>query len=429
MRPILVSSAFLALFAATAPAQSAVSPGWSAFSGCWAPQAAEGAVVPDSAPRVCVVPTGTNSADLVSVVSGKVTERTRIDADGQHHDVAKQGCSGWESAAFSSDGRRLYLTSEQQCLGGVKRVASGVFAIASNGDWINATNVAADSGNSVRVARYTAFPLVAAIPAEVRDALEPREVADRTARISALAPVTTNAVMEAGKFLSPPAIEAWLAELEQDFNLDEKTLIRLADGGVAPSVIDVMVAVSNPKVFAVRPTGTGFTLAESDSLAARRALRHNDCVSPVIDPWAWYAYDPCDPYDRYYRSRRFGYGYRYDPYYYGYGAYGYGYGGYGYGGYGGPVVIIVRGSPNDLERGHGKMTKDGYTRGTSTPRGTAGTTSTASRERAPRDPDAGTRTTSSGTSSGTTSTGSSSSSGSSSGGGSGRTATRKPPAA
>jgi hypothetical protein len=171
-------------------------------------------------------------------------------------------------------------------------------------------------------------------------------------------------------------------------------------------------------LFAVRPTATDFRLAEFDSLAARRAVPHNDCVSPVIDPWAWYAYDPCDPYDRYYRSRRFGYGYRYDPYYYGYG-------GYGYGGYGGPVVIIVRGSPNDLERGHGKMTKDGYTRGTSTPRGTAGTTSTASRERAPRDPDAGTRT----TSSGTTSTGSSSSSGSSSGGGSGRTATRKPPAA
>jgi hypothetical protein len=427
MRPILVSSAFLALFAVSAQAQSQVSPGWSAFSGCWSPQAADGAAARDSAPRVCLIPTGTNSADLVSVVAGKVAERTRIDADGQHHDVAKQGCSGWESAAFSSDGRRLYLTSEQQCLGGVKRVASGVFAIASNGDWINAMNVSADSGNSVRVARYTAVPLTPAIPAEVQGVLEPREVADRTARISALAPVGTNAVIEAGKFLSPPAVEAWLAELEQDFHLDEKTLIRLADAGVAPSVIDVMVAVSNPKVFAVRPTGTGFTLGESDSLATRRAARSNDCVSPVIDPWAWYAYDPCDPYDRYYRSRRFGYGYRYDPYYYGSGAYGYGgygYGGYGYGGYGGPVVIIVRGSENDLERGHGKMTRDGYTRGTSTPRGTAGTTSTATRDRAPRDPDAGSR-----TSTGTTSTGASSSSGSSSGGGSERTATRKPPAA
>lgn len=417
MRRIFITSAFFAL-AASASAQSPVSPGWSALSGCWTPIPSDGRVVGSNDPRVCVLPTSANGADLVTVVAEKITERTHIEADGQRHDMSKQGCSGWESASFSSDGRRLYLQSEQSCIGGVKRKTSGVFALATNGEWINAVNVGADSANSLRVSRYAPATLSAGIPAEVRGVLEPREVADRTSRIAAQARVHTNAVIEASKFLSAPATEAWLAELDQDFNLDEKTLIRLADAGVAPSVIDVMVAVSHPKVFAVRTTGSGVATAENDSVRVRREARYADCSTPVLDPWAYYAYDPCDPYHRYsyYRSRAYGYGYgyRYDQQM-GYGAYDpYG---YNYRDYGRPVVIIVRGSASDPARGHGRMTKDGYRQDTDNSRGTA--------DRAPT-----TSTTSKGESRpATESTSGSSGSGSSSSGSSGRTATKKPPAA
>lgn len=415
MRRIFITSAFFAL-AASASAQSPVSPGWSALSGCWIPIPSDARVVAPSNPRACVLPTGPNSAELVTIVDDKITERTRIDADGQRHEVSKQGCRGWESASFSADGRRLYLQSEQSCIGGMARKTSGVFALASDGDWINAVNVSADSANSLRVTRYEPALLTTVIPAEVRDALEPREVSDRTARMAAQSMVSTNAVIEASKFLSAPVTEAWLAELDQDFNLDEKTLLRLADAGVAPSVIDVMVAVSNPRVFAVRATGSGITTTESDSLRLSRQARYKDCSNPMIDPWAYYAYDPCDPYHRYsyYRSRayRSGYGYAYDPYL-GYGAYDpYG---YNYRDFGRPVVIIVRGSPSDPAAGRGKMTKDGYRRdnGTSA-RGTAeqsrpSTTSKGESRPAEQKP-------------------AESTSGSSSSGSSGRTATRKPPA-
>lgn len=413
MRRIFITSVFLAL-STSVSAQSPVSPGWSALSGCWIPIPSAGFVVASSNPRACVLPTGPNSAELVTIVDDKITERTRIDADGQRREVSKQGCTGWESASFSADGRRLYLQSEQSCIGGMTRKTSGVFAVASDGDWINAVNVSADSANTLRVTRYRPAALTTLIPAEVRSGLEAREMSDRTSRIAAQSKVSTNAVIEASTFLSAPVIEAWLAELDQDFNLDAKTLIRLADAGVAPSVIDVMVAVSNPETFAVRATGSGIATMENDSLRLRRQARYNDCSNPVVDPWAYYAYDPCDPYHRYsyYRSRVYGYSYGYgrDPYmgYSGYDPYG-----YDNRGYGTPVVIVVRGSAGDPAPGRGRMTKDGYRRddGTSS-RGTAeqsrpSTTSTTSRgESRPAE----------------------SISGSSSSGSSERTATRKPPA-
>lgn len=421
MRRIPVLSALLTVVAVSVSAQSPVAPGWGAFAGCWVPVPATSAAPQVADPRICVVPTGANSAELVSVVGDKTTERTRIDADGQHHDVSRQGCNGWESAQFSSDGQRLYLRSEQQCLNGLKRTTSGVFALAANGEWINAVNVGADSGNSVRVSRYSPASLTMAIPADIRDGLAAREVSDRTARIAAMSLVGTNDVIEAGRFLSAPVTEAWLAELEQDFRLDEKTLIHLSDAGVPPSVIDVMVAVSNPKVFAVRATGSGIATAPSDSLAARRNARSTSCLTPMVDPWAWYAYDPCDRYNRYsfYRSR--GYRFGYDPYF-GYSTYDpYGYG-YGYG-YARPVYIVVRGSAEDVERSHGKMTKDGYRNTGATSRGTAQSDRGSSAPTRPADYGSDRTATSTGSSS----TGSSSTGSSSSGGGE-RTATRKPPA-
>src|SRR4051812_22744856 len=95
-----------ALVASTAAAQTpAVSPGWAAYAGCWAPVPINGTSSASSSAKVCVVPNG-NAAELVSITGETITDRTRIEADGFHHDVTRQGCAGWESAAFSSDGKR-----------------------------------------------------------------------------------------------------------------------------------------------------------------------------------------------------------------------------------------------------------------------------------------------------------------------------------
>ena len=346
MRRIVLSIAFLGI-ASVSPAQAPVGPGWSAFSGCWTPVGADGSRnIAANTPRVCVVPNG-NQAELLTIVNDSVTDRTIVDASGQRRDVSKQGCSGWEKAEFSSDGRRIYLSGEQTCAGGLKRVTSGIFAMANNGDWLNVVDVSADSVSSVRVTRFATTSTTPGMPAAVRD-LQSREVSDRTARVSAQRDVSVNAIIEASRFLSVPAQEAWIAELEQDFNLDDKTLVRLADEKVAPSVIDVMVAVSNPDVFSVHGSGEVSRNADADSVRSRRP--YSPCFAPVIDPWAWYAYDPCDPYLRYsyYRPyyNRYGYGYGY-PYYNSYYPYYYD---------SRPVIIVTNGE----SRPHGRMTKDGY---------------------------------------------------------------------
>lgn len=424
----LIAVAFASIAGAQTPA--AVSPGWSAYSGCWEPVVVEGQPVPAANSRVCVVPSGANGADLISFVDDKVTERTHIEADGRHHDVARQGCSGWEAASFSADGRRLYMESEQQCAAGLKRKASALFAMSSNGQWMHTVGVSADGTEGLRVARYTPVAVTSSFPSEIFNALDGRALADRTARVAAQARVTTDAIIESSKMLSSGVVGAWLAELDQTFTLDEKTLIRLADAGVSPVVIDVMVAVSNPKIFEVHPTGAGVSVSENELMRADR-LASRDCTSPLLDPWGYYEYNPCDPYHRfgYYGSRRYGYGYGYNPYdpfrlndQFGYGGLG-GYGNYGYNGYS-PVVIVVRGADNP-EPGHGRMTKDGYKRDPSA----TGSTRTADRPAEPmtRTGTGDTQASRGTTSTGTTSTGTTSSGGNG-GSSSGRTATRKPPA-
>jgi hypothetical protein len=151
MTPKLISSVlFTGLFASVAAAQTLTAgPRWSAYAGCWEPVATEGQDISANGPRVCVVPSSDVGADLISIVDKKITERTHVEADGARHDVKRQGCAGWESAAWSSNGRQLYFNSDQQCDSGlaadltpeqlkayrlsVQRKASGVFAIGPNG--------------------------------------------------------------------------------------------------------------------------------------------------------------------------------------------------------------------------------------------------------------------------------------------------------
>src|SRR5450759_5612134 len=67
---------------------------------------------------VCVVPTSTASAvDVVTVSAGKIVDRTHVDTDGQPHALAKQGCTGWQSAKWSPSAHRVYLKSEVTCSG------------------------------------------------------------------------------------------------------------------------------------------------------------------------------------------------------------------------------------------------------------------------------------------------------------------------
>jgi hypothetical protein len=343
---------FLALLilavAAPASAQSIEPDGrWQAWLGCWAPsdappgaeQAASGV------PVVCVLPTPDAAAvELATVAEGEVVARERLVVSGQRPS-GDEGCTGWESASWSPDGRRVYREAEHTCAGDVASHATALMTILPSGEWLDVQGVTVSGYTGVRVVRYGAVSDPESLPAEVRTARPGSTRAVEAARIAAAAPLTAADVIESSRHLAPEVIEAWLVEREQGFAIDARQLVELADAGVPGRVTDLMVALSYPRVFAIDRAAREGEFRPVEGTVRSEYLRPG--VSLGLSPWR-------------YQRHPYGYGY-------GYGAGGYGYGydprfGYRYGGY--PVVIVVRGSEDVEASPPARAVKGrGYTRG------------------------------------------------------------------
>lgn len=309
-------------------------PQWEAWIGCW-DQIPRGTSAEDRlfgassniTPRVCVIPAPSPAAvDIVTVVGDSIASRQRLDATGQKHEVTRDGCAGWES--IQSTGTRVYLRTTLSC-GGVGRLTNSVMAMSSAGDWLDVQGVAVGKNAGVRAARYRETSTSSRLPAEVAAALRGRPRGMNAARIAASGSITTVDVIEASRFLEVGVLQTWLAERGQGFDLDARQLVSLEKSGVAPSVIDVMVALSYPEVFALDRTRLGD--APPDVLGEERVVYGGEMVDD-----------------------------------YGSGPYDYGYG-RGYGWYPGrQPVRIVRQPASDgaTEDEHGKVVKDrGYVSG------------------------------------------------------------------
>lgn len=321
--------------------------GWQAWLGCWEPADATSSAprADGDAPVVCVIPASDASAvEIATVVDGAVVERERVTA-GERRPSDVEGCTGWESVTWSADGRRLYRLAEHVCAGGLERRSTGLMAMSSTGEWLDVQGVSAGGYTGVRAARYREVTDPDALPAEVRAARQGRALSTETARMAAAAPLTTADVVEASRRLDPEVVEAWLVEREEGFAIDADRLVELADAGVPERVIDLMVALSYPEVFAIDRS-----LREGEFRPGEETFRpgqsHPRPVA-VWDPWGFPGY--YGPGYGYSGLRRYGYG----------GYYGYGYGGYY------PVVIVPRGSVDgESPRPRARAVNGrGYTRG------------------------------------------------------------------
>lgn len=387
-------AALLAAGAAPARGQDAASdPRWLAYLGCWEPSESAKSVL-------CVVPAaGASAVDFVTVVKGQVTTRERIAATGERVETGSGDCTGWRSAEWSGHGQRLYLRAEDTCAGATARGGTGVIAMSADGRWLYIQSATVAGQTGLRVERYRAARGDVVLPDDVLDAVRLGVAATIKARAAAAAPLSTDDVVEASRKVDTAVLEAWLMERAEPFTLDANRLIALADGGVPAQVIDLMVALSYPKVFAI-------------NAASRQGERRAGVSGRGTDPVS--AYRPSDPFcssfDLMYPYASYdcsglGYGYRY-----GYDLYGTGYRGWYPGGY--PVIIVYTGSPSGGPRPHGRVVNGrGYRDGA------VGTPEPAAR---PREPTAQTR----GGSTGTPSSGGTSSS---SGSGEQRTAKPRPP--
>jgi hypothetical protein len=388
-RVAALAAGLVALAASAGSAQqSAQGPRWQAWAGCWtaAPSSAD-ALLPaaQSAPVVCVVPTSNSDVVEVSTIAdGKVVSHTRIDASGREQPVELKGCTGTQRAQWSADERRVFLKAVTTC-DGLQRTTSGILAMSPTGEWLDVQGVTTGGGDNLRVARYRDAGVPASVPADIAAALNGRSESVRAARIAAGANVGTSAVVEASRIADAAVVEGWLLERRQPFALDANALVALADAGVPARVTDAIVAVSNPKAFAIaRPDRAAEGVIEADDIApAGRRI-------PVrLDPWS---YDP-------YGYGSYGLGSYYGGYGYGLG-YGGSYGGYGYPGYyyGSPIIVVPGPTAGAA---HGRMVKGrGYTKdGEASGRATSSSPSWSS-------PSSGSGT-SSGSSSGSSSSGSS----------------------
>jgi len=309
---------------------------WAPWIGCWDLVPREG--TRERSDRVCVVPTESASAvDLVSVVGDSITTRQRLDATADKRPVQQGDCSGVESV--QATGARVYMRTTMRC-GDENRLVNGVMAMSGDGEWLDVRGVAFGSNVGVRASRYREAPASAPLPAQVAAALRGHPRGLHSARLAASGSVQLADVVEASRHLEVGVLQTWLAERGQGFGMNAEQLVTLEAAHVPPSVIDVMVALSYPDVFALDRTRLGDPPPDT-----RVAMRGGDY------------YD-----DGYYGD---GYGWGYDPYGYGYGR---GYG-RGYGWYSGrrPIVVVQRpASSNDTE--HGQVVKG---RGYVAPRGSS----------------------------------------------------------
>lgn len=377
----------LLLVALAAPARGQMGDSrWSAFVGCWEPVDA-GA----EAGMLCFRPSG-RGVEMFTVVDGAIASTEQVTADGTRRPVSAEGCTGYESAEFSEDGLRVFTRSQFDC-GAEARAGTGVMSFVAPTQWVDVRSLEIEGEPVAWVQRYALADGDALASQGIEDPANFDRALVRASRARASRDIDVDDVEEAAARIDVRAVEVWVATNETEFDLSGSELVRLADGGLPESVIDVMVAVSYPERFVVSPEGADAIERTADGAYAtgyRRGFRS-------------YLWDP------YYRPIGFGY-YRYAPF----GYYGYGFGGY-YGGYYGyrPATIVVQPVPSGPR---GRMVPGrGYTRGSAAAGGSGGATPRSSARapsRAPSRGDGGATRSGDGSRSGSTgSSGSSSSSG------------------
>lgn len=360
-RAAALAAAVLLAGMLAAPAHAAAPPAdphWLPWLGCWSvvPQPGpQGAGAPDPHQVVCIDAAAEGVA-LRTVGDGKTISEERIVADGQRRRVSRSGCSGWEAANWSRDGRRLFLHSELTCEGGQRRTTSGVMAMLPGGGWMDAqaVDVGARTDRAVRVRHYRVADSAALEAAGLRAAESPTpSLAVETARRAAAARLLPDDVAEATRQVAPEVVQALLVERGEGFDdLDGQTLVRLADAGVPGSITDLMIALSNPDRFQVDRATGGIGMREDERTGDNAAADSERGARGGYGPYAGYGgcgrfgyYDPFAYYDC-------GYAY-YSPF--GFGSpYGWWYGG-------SPVIVVERGKQ---QRSEAKAVKGrGYTRG------------------------------------------------------------------
>jgi len=248
---------------ARAQSPARTDPRWIPYLGCWhlvtdnvrnqgiealIRSAEQSAATPRM--TVCVQPSAISTGVTMTTFAetNKVLDQTIV-ADGTGRNVSESGCNGTQNSDWSRDGLRLFTRAELACSNRPKQIVSGLTLLTKGPSWVDIQAVESDGDHEVRIRRYTrAFDLpqgAAALPADLA-AQAASAALDASTRAFSQDDVT-----EASKKVASQAVEAAIVETESRFNLNSRALLQLADAGVSPNVIDLMVAQSFPSHFRV----------------------------------------------------------------------------------------------------------------------------------------------------------------------------------
>lgn len=359
------------------------------FEGCWSPAGGSG-------PDLCIERSA-DGLELLRVSEAGETGR-EIVALGAARDLEREGCTGTEWARFSNDGQRILVRSEYACEGGVERVESGILSLPARSGRIGGAgfeqllDVRSVTMGDESVAWVQRYRLKGA-----RSGVDVNDMRLEVARRAAASEIGVDDVVDAADFVHPEAVQAWIAESGTGFDLDGETLVALADEGVAPEVLDVMIAVSHPEYFALAVDGG---VAEAERVQQQGGVARGPLGGGAwgFSPWGWggagaFGWGPAfgwDPYFGGFGFNRFGWASRWGAF----GRAGWGWGGGAWGG--GVVVVPGGGSGGSAATGGRVVNGRGYSRGrggTSTGRSAParGSRPVAAPSRGPRSSGAATR--------------------------------------
>lgn len=250
---LTASSAFAQQPATTAKAAAPavqVDSRFAAWIGCWRLDddlAGTGA-------RMCITPEKGGVRMQTIAGTNKGIDELVI-PDGVARPISDAECKGTERADWSSDGARVFRSTDVTCGKEAPRTIKSVSFLAPGPSWINVQHLTGGTAvASVRVQRHRR-----AANQQLADGSKaPQPDASLTLRTS---PETRTwsieDVIEASSRIPAEALQAALSEVHHGFALNKKTLLALNQGGVHEQVIDLMVALTYPKRFVVQRVGGG----------------------------------------------------------------------------------------------------------------------------------------------------------------------------
>ncbi|HEX9723918.1 MAG TPA: hypothetical protein VGC53_06510 [Vicinamibacteria bacterium] len=250
---------------------------WLPWLGCW--QLVADVIQPsslgdrpgDSEPRVpeerlvCVVPASEGAAEIKTYAEGELLLQETLFADGVRRPVELSGCRGHQLTQWSRDGARLFFRSEMTCENQSHRSFSGVSFMRAWETWVDIQALASGAEREVVIRRYRPASPGAAAKLGFESPSAHEATAMSTARAAISQPLNIDDFIEASEIVESEALEAALMENGTGLELNSNTLIRLADAGVSPNTIDLMLALAYPERFEVsrETSGSGYGGDES----------------------------------------------------------------------------------------------------------------------------------------------------------------------